>query len=204
MKTQQGAPYRQIRAEFDREAVVVYQAYGGAIAKPALAAGRFVPPFSWKRMTWIKPSFLWMMGRSHWATKSGQENILAIQIARTGFEKTLSEGCLTMYDPDVHATFAQWRQSFEKAAVHVQWDPERSLRGKKLQHRSLQVGIGSQMIEQFTEEWIVSIEDVTPLAKRIRSACLAGNERRAKSWLPIEREYVVSAETRKRIGIRAG
>ncbi|MEO1528432.1 MAG: DUF4291 domain-containing protein [Planctomycetota bacterium] len=204
MKTSTRLPYRQIRARFDRDTVLVYQAYGAAIAKPALAKGRFVAPFSWRRMTWIKPSFLWLMGRSNWATKSGQENILGIRITRTGFERALSLGCLTMFDPDIHTREADWRHGFENASVHVQWDPERSLRGRKLPHRSLQLGLGSQIIEQFTEEWIVSIEDLTPLAKRIRSACLAGNERRAKSWLPPEKEYVASVETRRRLGISGG
>jgi hypothetical protein len=37
-------------------------------------------------MTWIKPSFLWMMYRCGWATKPGQERVLAIQITREGFE----------------------------------------------------------------------------------------------------------------------
>ena len=52
---------REIRSDYDRETIVVYQAYAPAIADAALAAGRFVPPFSFGRMTWIKPSFLWLM-----------------------------------------------------------------------------------------------------------------------------------------------
>ncbi|WP_199484837.1 DUF4291 family protein [Actinomadura craniellae] len=54
---------REIRADHDRDTIVVYQAYGPAIARPALAAQRFVPPFSTGRMTWIKPSFRWLMHR---------------------------------------------------------------------------------------------------------------------------------------------
>lgn len=54
-------PYRQVRAVWDARSITVYQAYGPAIAGPAVAAGRFVPPFSRSRMTWVKPSFLWMM-----------------------------------------------------------------------------------------------------------------------------------------------
>jgi hypothetical protein len=65
----------------DDETLVVYQAYSPAIAEPALAEGTFVEPFRRERMTWIKPSFLWMMYRSGWATKPGQERVLAITIA---------------------------------------------------------------------------------------------------------------------------
>ena len=63
-------PYRQIRADCNRDSIVVYQAYGEKIAQAALKAGKFVPPFSLNRMTWIKPSFLWLMERSGWGRKN--------------------------------------------------------------------------------------------------------------------------------------
>jgi hypothetical protein len=56
----------EIRADHDRTSIVVYQAYRPDIAQPAVKHGRFVPPFSRTRMTWIKPSFLWLMARSNW------------------------------------------------------------------------------------------------------------------------------------------
>jgi hypothetical protein len=68
----------------------VYQAYSPEIADAAVRAGTFVPPFSLDRMTWIKPSFGWMMHRCGWATKPGQERVLAIQISRAGFEWALA------------------------------------------------------------------------------------------------------------------
>src|SRR5262249_21257580 len=71
---------REIRADFDRESVVIYQAHSPAIADAALRAQRFVPPFSFHRMTWIKPSFLWLMHRSNWGRKSGQERVLAVRV----------------------------------------------------------------------------------------------------------------------------
>lgn len=46
---------REIRADYDASTIVVYQAYRKEIALAALAAGRFVAPFSLNRMTWIKP-----------------------------------------------------------------------------------------------------------------------------------------------------
>ncbi len=51
-------PQYQIRADYDARTIVVYQAYSLAIADVALRAGRFVAPFSFHRMTWIKPSFI--------------------------------------------------------------------------------------------------------------------------------------------------
>src|SRR5436190_20786490 len=119
---------REIRADFDRDTIVVYQAYPSVIADAALRAQRFVPPFSFHRMTWIKPSFLWLMHRSNWGQKSGQERILAVRIDRGGWEKALSLGVLTSFSPGVFASPAEWAEKFAQAKVHVQWDPERSLR----------------------------------------------------------------------------
>ncbi len=50
-------------------------------------------------MTWIKPSFLWMMYRSGWATKPGQEQVLSIEITRSGFEWALANACLSHFEP---------------------------------------------------------------------------------------------------------
>lgn len=72
-------PYKQIRARFDAQTIVVYQAFNDAIADAALEAQRFVRPFSLNRMTWVKPSFLWMMERCGWATKPNQESSTAPQ-----------------------------------------------------------------------------------------------------------------------------
>lgn len=74
-------------------------------------------------MTWIKPSFLWLMEHSNWGQKSGQEVTLVVRITCAGWEEALSQAVLTDNETD-------------QARVHVQWDPERSLRGEKLPHRS--------------------------------------------------------------------
>ncbi|MFM7200125.1 MAG: DUF4291 family protein, partial [Myxococcota bacterium] len=63
-------PTRQIRAVYDDKTIRVYQAYSDAIADSALKHQTFVaPPFKMERMTWIKPSFLWMMYRAGWGYK---------------------------------------------------------------------------------------------------------------------------------------
>jgi len=45
---------RAIRALYDNDTITVYQAYRAEIARPAVENGRFMPPFSRNRMTWIK------------------------------------------------------------------------------------------------------------------------------------------------------
>jgi hypothetical protein len=91
-------PYRQIRAAYDEESITVYQAYDPTLADPAVAAQRFVAPFKRERMTWIKPSFLWMMYRCGWATKPGQTRVLAIALTHEGFAWALAHSCLSHPD----------------------------------------------------------------------------------------------------------
>ena len=57
---------RHVLAQFDDETVVVYQAYRSEIGHDAVRHGRFGSAFSFSRMSWIKPNFLWMMFRSGW------------------------------------------------------------------------------------------------------------------------------------------
>ncbi|CAM5664265.1 hypothetical protein STANM337S_06923 [Streptomyces tanashiensis] len=176
------APQYQICADHDARTIVVHQAYSPAIADAALRAGRFVAPFSFQRMTWIKPSFLWLMHRSNWARKSGQERILAVRITREGWEEALSRAVLTTGDP---AALAQ-------AAVHVQWDPERSARGAALNHYSIQVGISRHLIRAFNDDWIVSLTDVTPQVRKAATLMRSGRAAAAQALFPTERAYPLS------------
>ncbi|MFH9796837.1 DUF4291 domain-containing protein [Streptomyces virginiae] len=173
------ASQHQVRADHDARTIVVYQAYAPAIADPALRAGRFVEPFSFHRMTWIKPSFMWLMHRSNWARKPGQERVLAVRMTRQGFEEALSRAVLTTADPAAVA----------RAAVHVQWDPERSPRGTALNHYSIQVGIGRHLIRTFNDDWIVSLTDLTPQVRKAASLLQAGQAAKARRLFPAERVY---------------
>ena len=193
---------REIRADYDANTITIYQAYSAAIAVPALAAQRFVPPFSFGRMTWIKPSFLWLMERSHWAQKAGQERVLAVCITRTGWEEALALGVLTDANPQVYPNYATWQEQFAQAQAHIQWDPERSLRGTSLLYGSIQVGLSRHLIHRYVEEWTVSIEDYTPLVKKIATLLRTGNEAQARKLLPPERLYPLLEVLKKRIGAR--
>jgi hypothetical protein len=190
-------PTFEIRADFDRDTIVIYQAFPEPIALAALEAGTFVPPFSFQRMTWIKPSFLWLMERSNWGQKSGQEHTLAVRITRAGFEEALSLAVLTHGERSAYPSHDEWRRAFEKALVHVQWDPERSVAGESLPHRSIQVGLSRHIVARYAKEWIREIRDLTPLVQKLRAA--KGKAKQA--LLPKERPYPLPAEIGRRIGI---
>jgi Domain of unknown function (DUF4291) len=194
---------REIRADFDRETIVVYQAYSPAIAEAALKAQTFMPPFSFGRMTWIKPSFLWLMHRSNWGQKSGQERILAVRITRTGWEKALSLAVLTAFESSVFHSPDEWAKHFREAKVHLQWDPERSLRGAGLPYFSIQVGISRHLIREYVENWTVGIEDCTPRVRKICTLLQSGRADQAKRQLPPEKVYPIRPEVGRRLLIEA-
>jgi hypothetical protein len=73
--------------------------------------------------------------------------------------------------------------------VVVQWDPERSIHGKSLPYRSIQVGLSRHVIGRYVEEWTVEIEDVTPLAHKLYQLLQAGQAENAERDLPRERVY---------------
>ena len=190
----------EIRADYDRDTIVMYQAYAPTIALPALKAKKFVAPFSMNRMTWIKPSFLWLMERSNWGQKSNQEYTLAVRITRVGWEKALSLGVLTGYEPGIHSNFQDWKTQFDKAVVHVQWDTDRSIRGADLQYDAIQVGLSRHIIQKFVDEWIVDIQDYTPLVKKLYNLLRAGHADKVNKLLPKERLYPLDEAVSKRIG----
>lgn len=182
-------PQRRIRALYTDSTVTVYQAYRPKIGGPAAREGRF--PAAWKRdrMTWIKPSFLWMMYRCGWATKAGQETVLAVEITREGFEWALQRACLSSYLPALHPDRAAWQRLLRSAPARVQWDPERDLRLRPLPYRSLQLGLSGEAARRYADEWTVGITDVTPLAQEVHTLVQRGDLDAAARLLPGERPY---------------
>ncbi|MFI1971963.1 DUF4291 domain-containing protein [Streptomyces cinnamoneus] len=182
-------PARQIRARHTDSTITVYQAYTPGIGVPAARDGRF--PASWKRdrMTWIKPSFLWMMYRCGWGTKEGQETVLAVEISREGFEWALDHSCLSHYDRRIHPDETAWKRQLKRSPARVQWDPERDLRLNPLPHRSLQLGLAGDASRRYADEWTVGITDVTALAAEVHRRVREGDLDGAASLLPDERPY---------------
>lgn len=184
MSEREPVPHRQIRAVYDEGTLRVYQAYNVQIAEAALAAGKLVAPFSRTRMTWIKPSFLWMMYRAGWSLKDpGQARILAVDITREGFEWALANATLT-HGPSLDRS----------KPVRVQWDPERDVNLGRLEHRSIQIGLGPRAVARYVDEWTVRVQDVTRLALEVEAT-------RDPALLPPERPYPVSEALSRVLGI---
>ncbi len=193
---------QEIRANFNGGTITVYQAYHKSIALSAIKNKRFEKPFSFQRMTWVKPSFLWMMERSGWATKKNQEFILGIKLNRSCWDRALSMGVLTHPDKNIYSNGTEWDEKFKQAKIHIQWDPERTLKGSKLNERTIQVGISRFLIEEFNQEWIRSIEDVTPLVKKIYQLKIKGKYKEAKRLLPVEKVYMLDDCVGRNVGVK--
>ena len=191
----------EIRADYNATSIVVYQAYRPDIALAAARHNRFVPPFSLNRMTWIKPSFLWMMERSNWSQKPGQEHVLAVRITRAGWEEALSHAVLTSFTPGVYRDYDDWKRLLEGGLVRVQWDPERDLRGASLEYRSIQVGLSRHIIERYVNEWTVEIRDITPFVRNLHGLIASGHADRARALLPKERVYPVPETLARQLGM---
>ncbi|MFB7630581.1 DUF4291 domain-containing protein [Streptomyces sp. NPDC056149] len=195
---------RLVRAQYTAETITVYQANPPQIALPEVAAGKFVAPFKRDRMTWIKPSFRWMMYRSGWATKPGQERVLVIQISRAGFECALRHACLSHFEPGLHDSESAWRSLKETSPVRVQWDPERTTDLSPLADRAIQVGLSGEAVDRYVDQWIVELRDITPLVHTIHEDMRAGRHDRADTAIPAEVHYPLPADIRSRLGSSEG
>ncbi|WP_245931782.1 DUF4291 domain-containing protein [Actinokineospora auranticolor] len=192
-------PEREVRAFHDSERIRVYQAYPAPIADAALAAGTFVPPFKRERMTWIKPSFLWMAYRCGYARKVDQERVLAVDISPVGFHWALGHAALSHFRAGFHADHDEWQAGVERSPVRIQWDPERNLAHGPLAHRSIQIGLSAEAVRRYVDEWIVGLTDVTATMRAVGEHAAAGRVAEATALLPEERPYPLPEDLASRV-----
>lgn len=189
---------KQIYAAYDDEGIFVYQAFKPSTVQAALEKGTFDKGFSLDRMTWIKPSFGWMLYRSGYATKSRQEAIVKIKLTHEGILSILGQSVKTTYDPDLYPTVDAWKQALDASDVRHQWDPERALDGYRLDRRAIQIGMRGETVHRYVHEWIIGLEEVTALAHAVKAAVDASASLPA---VPEERVYEVDEELGRRLGI---
>lgn len=160
---------RHILAQFDDETIVVYQAYRPEIARYVVEHQRFGGPWSVDRMTWIKPNFLWMMYRCGWATKAGQEHVLAIWLPREVFEREILAAAVhSSFVSETYGSREDWQHAVKASDVRLQWDPDHGPCGGKEERRAIQLGLRRAATRRFADEWVLRIEDVTTLVAQQR------------------------------------
>jgi hypothetical protein len=187
---------RHILAQYDDESVIVYQAYQPSIGHFAARNGYFGGDFSFSRMSWVKPGFLWMMFRNGWGTKDKQEVTLAIRLKRSAFDDILAEAVPSTYTAALYATEDAWKRALETSDVRMQWDPDHDPSGARLERRAIQLGLRGSILKHYAHDWIIDIEDISDFVQQQRVHALAINP--LQLIIPYEKEYLTPY---KHIGI---
>ncbi len=177
-----------ILAHHDEDTVIVYQAYRPAIGRFAVEHGRLDgPDYSLNRMSWIKPNFLWMMYRSGWGTKPGQEVILGIRLRRAFFDELLRAAVPSSYDTSAYRDREAWQHDVAKSDVRLQWDPDHAPDGARLPRRAVQLGLRGSTLARFASQEILEVIDMSPFVEAQR---LLLHDNWDELMTPIETVYV--------------
>jgi hypothetical protein len=165
---------RHILAQFDDDTVIVYQAYCPAIGRFAVEHGTFGGEFSYSRMSWVKPNFLWLMYRSGWGSKENQDVTLALRLRRTFFDGLLAEAVPSSWDRDQFPFEQVWEQAVRRSYVRLQWDPDHHPSGAKLERRAIQLGLRGEVLEAFGRRELVQVIDLSEFVAEQRSRLSSG------------------------------
>ncbi|KQV85939.1 hypothetical protein ASC87_29650 [Rhizobacter sp. Root1221] len=129
-----------VLAHYDVDSIVVYQAFRESTGRYAIEHQRFgEPDYSLDRMSWIKPNFLWMMYRSGWGTKPGQEVTLGLRIRRSFFDQLLARAVASSFDPACGPSKTEWKAAVLSSEVRLQWDPDHLPDGSRCERRAAQL-----------------------------------------------------------------
>jgi hypothetical protein len=112
-------------------------------------------------MSCIKPNFLWMMYRCGWATKEGQEVVLAIRLRRDGFETILRQAVHSTFSASGGSDLEEWQRQVKESDVRLQWDPDHDPHAAPQARRAIQLGLRGEALRAFCDDWTISIENVT-------------------------------------------
>jgi hypothetical protein len=179
---------RHILAQHDTETVVVYQAYRPAIAQYVIKHGRFGGDFSYSRMSWIKPNFLWMMYRSGWGTKEGQDITLGLRLRRQFFDGLLAQAVASSFNQSDYATHAEWTSAVARSAVRLQWDPDHDPAGRPVSRRAIQLGLRGPALEAYGRRELVEVIDLSEFVSAQRAHMLSAGSTALE--MPVERTYL--------------
>lgn len=191
---------RHILAHWDDDSVLVYQAYRPAIGQYAVEHQRFGGDFSYTRMSWIKPNFLWMMYRSGWGTKEDQQVTLGLRLRRTFFDSLLAQAVQSTYCEEQHPGYEAWRQALAVSSVRLQWDPDHTPSGTPLERRAIQLGLRGDVLAAFGTRELLQVIDLTAFVAEQRPFVAAREY--ADLRTPVERVYLpADPEIGKRLGL---
>ena len=130
-----------------------------------------------------------MMYRSDWASKQGQERILAIDLKREGFDEIVRNAVLSSFREVSDLSKEEWKEKLENSEVRCQWDPDVDIYGNPIGRRAIQLGIKGETVRKYVNEWIVNITDITDKVIKMRNSIK--NRTFSESVLPQEKKYIL-------------
>ena len=152
---------QHILANYDEHSIVVYQAYRASTGRYALEHGRLGgPDFSFSRMSWIKPNFLWMMYRSGWGSQPGQEYVLGLRVRRRFFDALLRDAVPSSFSASQFGAMEDWQAAVQSSDVRLQWDPDHAPSGARCERRAVQLGLRGQALHAFATEELLEVIDM--------------------------------------------
>jgi hypothetical protein len=167
---------KQIIGRIEDNNIIVYQAFNHNIAKYTVENQKFGGEhYSFNRMSWIKPGFLWMMYRAGWASKEHQQKILAISLPLPHFKTILQQATISHFDEQLFKTHEEWKVELAKTEVRLQWDPDHDPYGNKQDRKAIQLGMKGDILKKFCTEWIIKIEDITEFVHQEYQKVVAKN-----------------------------
>ena len=181
---------KHILAHHDADTIVVYQAYRPSIGRHAIEHGSFGGEFSYSRMSWIKPNFLWMMYRSGWGSKEGQEVTLGLRLRRQFFDGILESAVASSFGQSDSETPDAWKAAVETSDVRLQWDPDHDPHGNTVDRWAIQLGLRGAVLEAFGKRELLEIIDMSEFVSDQRERLLSGGPSQLR--MPVERTYVPS------------
>lgn len=142
-------------------------------------------------MSWIKTNFLWMMYRSGWGTKPGQEITLGVKLKRAFFESVLESVVPSAYESSRFDSIADWKSILAASNVRLQWDPDHGPSGEKRKRRAIQIGLRGTTLSQYGTQAILEVIDMSQFVSEQRKAATGGYE---NLIIPTERTFVPFSE----------
>lgn len=179
---------RHILAHYDAHTIIVYQAYRPSIAAYVMQHGVFGQDFSYARMSWIKPNFLWMMYRCGWATKENQEVVLALRLGRPFFDSVLAQAVASSWEASGLCNREDWAAAVAASDVRLQWDPDHDPQGRPVRRRAIQLGLRGGMLDAFGKQELLEVIDMTEFV--VAQKTLFNRTGVTELRMPIERQYL--------------
>lgn len=189
---------RKLYCAYDDEGVYVYMALNPSIVQLAVEGGAFGKNFAFDLTRWIKPSFAWMVLNNYNRGKNRMLAIARVKLHHWAWLEMLEQTVQSHYDDEIHLDRMAWKVDLKRAKVICQWDLERGLDGLPLERKGIQLGLRAAILPDFAQRYVISVEDVSPLAAQIAQVAKTGG-----TDFPAvleERLYPLEAELATRLG----